>query len=225
MKYTKYGITISLMKEDDIEMVRQWRNDPVVVNNYEYKEYITPEMQKEWFRTVNNTNNLYGIIEYAGEKIGVINMKNINWKEHSGESGIFIPDPKYHKTSLPAILAFMTTEIQFSVFRWSKVYAHILRDNKQVQSFLKSFGFELCPGEEDNFNQKYFNTEENFLRHSKKIRKAVKILTGGNDVSTFLVEPSDFRDELSQKWLKGLLGYITPDKVEETGAGRVYYFT
>jgi RimJ/RimL family protein N-acetyltransferase len=225
MKYTKYGITLSFMKEVDLEMVRQWRNDPNVVRNYEFREYITPEMQKEWFKSINNINNFYGIIEYSGKKIGVINLKNIDWKNHTGESGIFFPDPKYHNTSLPAILVFMTAEIQFSFFKWNIVYAHILKDNKPVQSLLRNLGFELCQGEEENFNQKYFNTQESFEKHSEKIKKAVKLLTNNDETSTFLVEPSEFNDTLYQQWETALLSYVKPDKVEETEAGRIYYFS
>ena len=119
----------------------------------------------------------------------------------------------------------MTAEIQFSFFQWNTVYAHILKDNKPVQSLLRNLGFELCQGEEKNFNQKHFNTRESFLKHSAKIKKAVKLLTNNDETSTFLVETSELNDSHYQQWEAALLSHVRPDKVEETEAGRIYYFS
>ena len=224
MKYTKYGISLISLKEEDIEMVRQWRNDPVVVRNYEFREYITQEMQKKWYKSINNINNLYGIIEYSGEKIGVINIKNIDWENKTSESGIFIPDQKYHQTSLPAILTFMTTELQFVFLNWNIGYAHVLKENKPVQSFLRSFGYELCPGEEDKINQKYFNTRDNFIKRTNKIKKAISILTNNDDSSTWLLEASEYNNEIALEWESRILSFYKPDETEITEAGRIYYF-
>lgn len=225
MKYTKYGITVSLLKESDLEMVRQWRNDPVVVSNYEYREYITPEMQKKWFKSINNLNNLYTIIEYHGEKIGIINMKDIDWVKQTGEGGIFIPDPKYHQTSLPAILSYMTTELQFKYFNWKTGYASVLKENTAGQAFVKSLGYQLCPGQEEKNNQLYYNTKETFEKYAGKIKKAIAILTEQDDISVLLIERSEFDDELVLQWERQIFSIATPDKSETTETGRIYYFS
>jgi len=206
-------------------MVRQWRNDPVVANNYEFREYINPEMQKEWFKTINNINNLYTIIEYQGEKVGVINIKNINWEKRQGEGGIFIPDPKFHKTSLPAILSFMTTEIQFTIFGWEVGFAQVLKENIANQSFIKSLGFEICPGEEEKSNQRYFNTRENFEKKSVKIKKAIAIITNNDDSSTFMIERDEFEDPLVIQWESMCLKNIVPLGKKTTSEGRFYYLS
>ncbi|MDP4280659.1 MAG: hypothetical protein Q8867_00775, partial [Bacteroidota bacterium] len=105
MYYSKYGITIHLLKESDIELVRQWRNAPHIKANMEFRENITPEMQKKWFDSINNIHNFYFIIEYKNEKIGLTNGKNLDFENLTGEAGIFIYDKKYYKTSVSAILA------------------------------------------------------------------------------------------------------------------------
>ena len=150
MKYIKYGVTLSLMKEEDIEMVRLWRNDPVVVANYEYRDFITPEMQKEWFRKVNNVNNLYTIIGYQGKKIGVVNLKGIDWERQTAEGGIFIPDTRYHETPVTSIVSFLTTEMMFLLFNWNEAKADVLKDNQPIRSFIKQLGYELSPGQEES---------------------------------------------------------------------------
>ena len=78
MKFRKYGITLTRLREDDIELVRKWRNSPGIQQYMEYREFITEEMQKKWFESINNLQNFYFIIEYENKKIGLINTSNID---------------------------------------------------------------------------------------------------------------------------------------------------
>ena len=213
------------MKECDLEMVRQWRNDPVVSNNYEFREHITPEMQKAWFQTVKNINNLYTIIEYKGEKIGVINIKNIDWETKECEGGIFLPDPKYHNSGLPAIISFVTTEIIFSMFDWNNGYAHVLKENKSVQQFVKMLGYELLPGQENLANQKYLITRESFETRSAKIKKAIEVLSGSNSPGILKICRESFADPLVLQWEEKVKSSRYIRKTETIEEGRLYYFS
>ena len=95
MKITNYGVTLSRLTEDKIELVRNWRNDPKIAQYMEFKEHITPEMQLNWFKKINNENNYFFIIEFEGKEIGLINVKDIHYSEKVGEGGIFIYDDNY----------------------------------------------------------------------------------------------------------------------------------
>lgn len=225
MKYTRYGITFHLLREKDIETVRQWRNDPVVANNYEFREHITPEMQKEWFARVNNIFNLYTIIEYQGEKIGVINIKDIDWDKKTCEGGIFLPDPKYHMTYIPAVVSYITTEIIFLMFDWNVAHAHVLKENTAVQSFVKMLGYELMPGQEEVHNQLYRITRESFDRRGPKIRKAVSALVGNEEPGVLHIPEEDFTDPLVGQWeeIVKTSRFVTMENVP--GTGRLYRFS
>ncbi|MDP1621756.1 MAG: GNAT family N-acetyltransferase [Bacteroidales bacterium] len=225
MKYTQYGISFNLLKEEDIEMVRQWRNDPVVSGNYEYREHITPEMQQEWFKSVNNINNLYTIIEYQREKIGVINIKNINWEERVCEGGIFFPDPKHHQSFIPAVVSYITTEIIFKVFEWNISYAHVLKENRSVQTFVKMLGYELMPGQEDVNNQQYQVTVGSFEKNVPKIKKAISALMGNDTRGVFRIERHEFSDPVVLQWEEKVKTSRFIVKVETTSEGRFYYFS
>ena len=225
MKYTRYGITISLMKEEDIEMVRQWRNDPVVANNYEFREHITPEMQEAWFQSVNNIHNLYTIIEYQGENIGVINIKNIDWETLECEGGIFLPDPKYHQTFVPAVVSYITTEIIFVMLDWKISHAHVLKENKSVQAFVKMLGYELMPGQEEVNNQHYQITRESFEKRAPRIKKAIGVLTGSEEKGMLLVTRDEFEDPMVLQWEEKVKTSRFIEKAETTEAGRLYCFS
>jgi UDP-4-amino-4,6-dideoxy-N-acetyl-beta-L-altrosamine N-acetyltransferase len=225
MKYTRFGISFSLMKEEDIEMVRQWRNDPVVVRNYAFRDHITPEMQKEWYKKVNNINNLYTIIEYQGEKVGVINLKNIDWENRTYESGIFIPYEKYHNTPLPAIVSYITTEIPFKLFDWQIGYAHVLKANKATQSFIKQLGYVLSPGQENVDNQEYSMTRETFEKKGVKIRKALSTLLPLTDTGKLFFDRDELNEDVIRQWEDIVKKSPAVIRVESTEAGITYYFS
>jgi RimJ/RimL family protein N-acetyltransferase len=224
MKYIRYGVSLSLIRESDLETVRQWRNDPVVVRNYAFREYITPEMQQQWFRSINNIHNLYAIIGYQGERVGVINLKNIDWDQKTYEGGIFIPYERYHNTPLPAIVACFTTEIPFTWFDWNTGFAHVLASNKSTQAFVKQLGYLLAPGQEDVENQEYLITRESFEKYALRFRKAIQALTGDYQPGRLVIEPHDYEDpvplhcEKMGKLSKALL------KSESGEEGRIYFF-
>jgi len=223
MKYTKYGITIIRLKEEDIEMVRQWRNAPHIVSTMEYRDYITPEMQKAWFKSVSNLQNFYFVIVYQGEKMGVINAKNIDWTSHQLESGIFIPDQKYVSTFVPAIVSIMLTEMFFRIFGWDECYAHVLKTNTRAIQFNKTLGYLLCENQENAENQLYILKRENFERRSIKLKKALKTITGAETGAVFQLEPEEFGTDLETLVMETLPAITWLEKTEENAEGRFYY--
>ena len=75
MEISNFDVSLELLTEDKIEMVRQWRNDPKIQQYMEYRDEITPEMQVKWFKKLNNgKDNFYFIIKYKEEEIGLINV-------------------------------------------------------------------------------------------------------------------------------------------------------
>jgi RimJ/RimL family protein N-acetyltransferase len=224
MRYRRFGITISLIRESDIELVRQWRNDPVVVKNYAYREYITPEQQAKWFKTINNTRNLYTIIEYKSEKVGVINIKNIDWGMQTFEGGVFIPYEKYHNTPLLAVISYLTTEIFFDVFNWPVGKAHVLRENKSTQAFIKMLGYRMSPGQEEEENQEFFITREFFFEKAPKLKKAISVFFDTREPAELLFEKEFQSDPLEHEWESIVLKSLRIVRQEVTDEGKKYFF-
>lgn len=225
MKYTKFGVTIIRLREEDIELVRQWRNSPQVTERMEYREYITPEMQKTWFTSVSNLNNFYFVIQYQGEKIGVINVKDIDWNIRHLEAGIFIPDEKYWGTFVPSIVSIMLTQMFFRIFGWDHYYAHILKNNHRAIQYNKSLGYELCEGQEEKENQLYILNKETFEAKSKKLIKALTVMSGGDTSAVYQLEPEDLGTELERFVEDNLPNIPWVTKIEENELGRFYYLS
>ena len=130
MEISGYGVTLRRLTEDKIEMVRNWRNDPKIQQYMEFRDYITPEMQKKWFERINNDNNYYFIIVYKDKEIGLINIRDIDYETKDGEPGIFIYDDEYLNTDVPMRASFCMADFVWNTLKLEKMHIHVLRNNK-----------------------------------------------------------------------------------------------
>lgn len=197
MKLFKYGITFERLKEEDIELVRNWRNSDPVRMNMKYREIISPEQQLKWFHSVNNLNNNFLLIHYQGEKIGLLNDKNIDWEARTSESGIFLGRTEFYNTFVPYLVSIAGIETTFYLLGWNKQFAQILRSNTNAIRFNLELGYRLCAGQEAVDHQKYEMNRSGFEQKAGKIRKAVHALAAGHGQTRILFEPADYASKLA----------------------------
>lgn len=172
MNLVNYGITLKLLTEEKIEMIRQWRNDPKIKQYMEYREYITSEMQRKWFANLNNgKDNFYWIIEYQGEEIGLINLKDIDFVNKTAEPGIFIWDDGYIGTEVPLRATLTRNDFAWEVLHLETLHCHILCDNKRAIKYNKALGFKLLPDQEGIYNQAYLLKKEDALKFKDKYKR------------------------------------------------------
>ncbi len=205
----------------DIELVRKWRNSPEINQFMEYREYITPEMQEKWFNSVNNKYNLYFIIEYKGDKIGLINGKDINWDESSMETGIFIWDTRYLNTPIPLLAVLIFGELGIMTFEL-KAYAHILKTNERAIRYNTLMGFKLCEGQENLDNQLYVMTKESYSKKARLLRAAFMHLMGTGDTE-FHMEKQDYENGLAML-IETKIKDKNISKTETKNGLKTYYF-
>ncbi|MBI2968064.1 MAG: GNAT family N-acetyltransferase [Bacteroidetes bacterium] len=183
MKLEQYGITLSRITSDDIELVRNMRNAPHVRSTMAYRRYITKSMQKKWFERVNNPLNYYLLISYRNEKIGVINIKNIRLDEKWGEGGIFIHEKNYWNTPVPVLASLcLLNFIFFQLKITDKSFIKILKDNLPSIRYNKILGYVLVPYQEKKKNQLYVLTKDAYIEKTEKLRKAATIFSGDTEL-------------------------------------------
>lgn len=226
MKFTKYGVTFKRLEEADLELLRQWRNSPKINQFMEYREFITPKMQKAWFKSINNLDNFYYIMEYNDEKIGLINNKNSDWESGVSESGIFIWDEKYLNTTVPIFASLLLIEAGFYILNGKKNFIRILKSNTKARNFSMSLGYVLCENQEDIENQLYILTKESFEKTGSKVQKAVKSLFNDDKTIYIYLEKPDYESGLAQFMEKQLSQSPLFDKIkcEVTEDGKVYSY-
>jgi len=174
MKITNYGVTLVRLTEDKIEMVRNWRNDPKIVQFMEFKEFITPEMQLNWFHKINNDKNYFFIIEFEGREIGLVNVKDVDFEKMEGEGGIFIYDDDCLNSTISFQAILCLYDFCFITLKLNRLIAHVLKDNKRAIKFNRLFGYEISTNQEELNNQLYILTSEDYLKNSVEISQAFK---------------------------------------------------
>ncbi|MCF8228340.1 MAG: GNAT family N-acetyltransferase [Bacteroidales bacterium] len=224
MKLFKYGISLNRLKEEDIELIRKWRNSKKINQFMEYREEITPEMQKKWFESVNNNNNFYFIIEYKGEKIGLINTSKADYEDGSSEGGIFLWEEKYYETMVPVWASLLLLETSIYVLQARKSYIKTLKDNERAKKLNIHLGYELMDGQEDVYNQQYELTRERFLEKSPKLIKAATMLAENNEDKRHYIffDNKEIQSGLAD-FMESKMDKENIESVKETDEGRYFY--
>jgi RimJ/RimL family protein N-acetyltransferase len=138
----KYGIELHSLTQNDLEMVRSWRNDDFVRGNMFYKEEISASDQQDWFSKLDQTM-IYLCIRYQGEAIGLINVKNVDWEERTGEAGIFIGVPHYRNSHIPMLAVLCLMDVFFEEFHFAKLLANVRADNASALNFNQQLGYSI----------------------------------------------------------------------------------
>jgi RimJ/RimL family protein N-acetyltransferase len=200
MKICKYGITLNRLRKEDLEFVREKRNEKDAHSSAESHIEITADMQLEWFDSVNNFENFYYVIEYKGAKIGMLNNKNLDWTARTSESSLFLWEESLADTIVPSLAALCLIEIGFYYLNWNVCYIRVHSDNPKAVENSVSLGYELTEGKETVENHLYYLTRELFEANAKKIMKEAKafIETEYGD-GYLLLEPSDYESGIAQK--------------------------
>lgn len=223
MKLQKYGITLERLYEKDIEMVRRYRNSPDIRRFMHFREHITKKMQRQWYQRIDNYSNYYFIIIYDNKKIGLINIKNIDWENNTSESGLFLWDLDYVDTPAPLLASLVLSEFGIGFLQGVKCFIRILIDNRKAIDFNKSIGFEPIGPPEDSGLQFFVQTKENFLKKTKKIRKIALSLGNGDPRLYLHVEPHDYNG-LAQMFYK-YMGTVKHNyELKKVGETEVYGF-
>lgn len=169
MELTNYGITLRRLTEDKIELVRSWRNNPKISSTMFFQDYITPEMQKKWFDRIKDVD-LYFIIVFQGEEIGLINVKDIDNEKRTGETGVFIYEDKYLNTDVAYRAHLVMFDYIYEKLNFTNTYSHIRMDNLKASRFSQFLGGLKDDTESTENSKKYVLSKENYLENKNRIR-------------------------------------------------------
>ncbi len=198
----QYGLKYTRVTEQDLETLRYWRNQSYIRNTMQFKEYISPLMQKVWFQKINNKNNYYFIIEHEQKKIGLINCKDSS-ESKVAEGGIFIWDTSYWGSSTPAYASLTMLQAVFDVFKsGDSSIATVAINNKKAINFNLMLGYKITGKTPDETCYKLYLTKEDYNLKTKKLIKAAALLYGGNSEFKLTAEINEKQTEEINNYLK-----------------------
>lgn len=176
----KYGLELSRLKKDDIEMVRRFRNEAYIRDFMVYRETITPAQQERWFDSVNNVHNYYFVIHHEQQPIGLINGKDINFEKGESEGGLFIWDKAYWGTFYPVMASVIMTDLSFILNDFNRNFARILLSNDRSVYYNKVLGYKELHKDPDGTSWCEL-TKGDYLNNVAKVRKGIGNITGDHE--------------------------------------------
>lgn len=174
-------ITLTPLKEEDIELVRQWRNSPEV-SQYMYTEnFISKEQQVKWFERIEQEkNSKYWIINYEGNKIGVASLTDIDRKNRKCFWGFYLGVSNLRGKGIGAKIEYNVLKYVFEDIRLNKLCGEVLSFNEKVIKMHEKFGFR----------------REGYLRnHISKNEKFYDVVV----IGLLLSEWNQLKEELKKK--------------------------
>ncbi|GAB4202158.1 MAG: hypothetical protein Fur0023_07660 [Bacteroidia bacterium] len=196
----QYGLTYIRVREEDIELIRYWRNRDFIRHTMQFQEYITPSMQKQWFQKINNKYNYYFLIEYDNKKIGLINCKDTD-ANRVAEGGIFLWEKEYWNTPIPAFASLTMLQAIFEEFESGDTsIITVLKDNLHALKFNQYLGYSIFYETEKTYKLRL--TKDDYYTKTYKLKKAAQILVGKDQSQLQIIaKPSELLDEKINEYL------------------------
>jgi len=169
MKVEKYGVVLERMTEDDIEMIREWRNSSDISQFMVYREHITPEMQRQWFATRDPERDFHFIVRYGGEACGLADVKSIDFERKSFVAGLFLLQP-YWDTDLGMRAAYAITDFAFFDLHLETGFCQVLRSNPRALRLNQSLGYRIFNEEEDSIVYQLRVEKKEYERVTQRLR-------------------------------------------------------
>ena len=139
----KYNIRLRSLNTPDLEMVREARNSDYIRSRMMYQNIISPEQQLQWYRSLDPAGDVFMIIEYGGKPRGMINVKNIDYKNDSSESGVFFWDKEVLQSFVPVMTSWLAAESGYLLLGGQQTLIHVLKNNKTAIEFNQSQGYKI----------------------------------------------------------------------------------
>jgi len=176
MRIEKYGITLHRLTSSHLELVRYWRNHPKIRQFMIYQKHITEKMQLEWFEKINNEYNFFFIIEIKGQKIGLIDAKNIDYEKKCGESGMFLWDEQFQGTYFTPCISMCISDFGLLLLQIETVYIKVNRNNPKAILYYKDYGHILHKDDLNKSYQVYTLSRKDYIQKSAKIKHTLQKL-------------------------------------------------
>ena len=143
---TQENISLRPLCENDLENLRQWRNDKDLSKYLSPVPHITSEQQQKWFEQWRNhpTGYLFAI-EFDGALVGSVALDNV--EGGSGEFGRFMLSGETRGKGVGRLATQLTLKIAVEQLGLRKVWATVHQKNSAaIITYLKS-GFVITGNE------------------------------------------------------------------------------
>lgn len=134
---------LSPILEQNLETLRNWRNDPSINQFFRNTDHITPQQQQNWFIDYCVNNRTYFEIHEKSSNIliGFCSLTNLDFINKSAEFSIYIGDSQYigtghAKDALQNLLTY-----GFYTLLLNRIWGEVFATNKKALKSFQKAGF------------------------------------------------------------------------------------
>jgi UDP-4-amino-4,6-dideoxy-N-acetyl-beta-L-altrosamine N-acetyltransferase len=147
-----YGISLIQLDENSAQQVRIWRNQDHIRSHMEFQEEISESAQARWFQNLDSQINQYFVIHLDEKPIGLIHLKNIDFKNKIAESGLFIGENKFIGTGISLGASILLLDYAFLKLDLKTIQAKVKNNNSIAQQYNQLLGFKKINQVNENFS-------------------------------------------------------------------------
>lgn len=142
-----YGVTLAPVQQEDLALLREWRNRPDISAQMLDQRPISEAAQLQWFERIkNDTSQQHFVIRYKNEPVGTCNLKQPEGQPVIGspvlESGFYLADPRFRGSMLAFFPALALNQYCFQTLGCTTLLAHVKPDNLAALRFNQQLGYE-----------------------------------------------------------------------------------
>lgn len=148
--FERYGVRLRRLQADELELVRQWRNDPKIASQMLDQTFITPQMQQAWFDRLQSSDRAcYYVAWFRQQPIGVASLTAIDWQSGTAEPGMYIYPDEFRSNLVPFCVAFALNDMAFEQLGLTRLYGKIFTSNSASIRFHEACGYQQLGEAED----------------------------------------------------------------------------
>lgn len=131
------------IKEEDLELIRNWRNSEEVSRYMYTSDQITPEQQLDWFTKIKNDDSQkYWLIEYDNIKLGLVSIYNIKQNFKHCSWAFYLGNSDVRGAGIGSKVEYTILNYVFEIMKFNKLMCEVFSFNEKVIQMHKKFGFQ-----------------------------------------------------------------------------------
>lgn len=167
-EFYKFGITFIPLNDDNLELVRVWRNSDDVRIFMQYQEIITQEQHLKWYKQLNKTKNFYFVAYKDNVPFGVYNIKDVDFKNLTGEPGVFLKNKASWEGDAGMRGSLGILIFAFENLKLNSLTSHVLKTNSKVLAYNKQLGFTISNDDEESISYELTLTKDDFYNSKRR---------------------------------------------------------
>ena len=176
---SQYDVRLIRVQAEHLSLILRWRNNDWVRKNMFVQDILQEKDQLAWFNSINNASNYYFIIEYLGEKVGLIHAKNFSEEDGIGEGGIFIGEYDYLETWASVMASICLLNFIFAKTNINRSMVRVQAHNRRAISYNLKLGYKI--DFEDANELRMILYKEDFLNKTSVLKSVLSKISKGQD--------------------------------------------